>query len=397
MPEINEQLAELGKQTTALREYVEREIAETKKLGTALPETKEALAKITAAMDAIEQRYNEMKARMERVEEKAGRPGAATKHETPGEDSVEVKAYRRFIRGGRESMSVEEQKALAVSSDPQGGYWVVPQRMGSIIESLVQISPMRQIANVVPLSGSQLEWPKENAVPTPVWPAEEGTRSETSFTPAGLEIIPAHELYAEPHATNQMIEDSQFNIDAYLEGVAVRTFAKGEGTKFISGNGVGCPFGIGSDTGITAVAQGEASALTGGDGIIALIHALPSEYAPGSRLIMNRTTLGLIRKLKGGDGHYLWWPDYTGANPPSIQGTPYTEMPDMPDVATNAYPIIYGNFMLGYVIADRVQISLLRDPYTSTTGSVKFKFRKRVGGKPVLQAAFRKLKIAVSV
>ncbi len=396
MPDINEVTEQFKAQVTEFRAYVERELAEVKKNGHAAPETKAALDKLTAAIEASETRYNEMKGRVEHVEEKLGRPGSASTSKAEGK-SIEEKAYEHFLRGGREALSPEESKAMSVAPDSQGGYWVVPQRMASIIPLLVQASPMRQICNVIPLSSNQLEWPKENAVPTPLWVAEQGTRVETAATaPAGLEIIPAHELYAEVYATNQMIEDSAIPVESYIEGVAVRIFAKGEGTKFISGNGVGCPMGILSYD-ITAVAQGEASTFTSGDGVIDLIHALPTAYAAGARLIMNRATLGAIRKVKGGDGHYIWWGDYTGANPPNIVGIPYTEMPDMPDIAANSYPIVFGNFALGYVIADRIGISLLRDPYTSTAGSVKFKYRKRVGGACVLTAAFRKLKIASTV
>lgn len=96
-------------------------------------------------------------------------------------------------------------------------------------------------------------------------------------------------------------------------------------------------------------------------------------------------------------GNYLWSPGIAGAEPPNILGRPYVDAPDMPDISGNAFPVIFGDFKRGYLIVDRTQISILRDPYSlSSSRQIKFVASKRVGGQVVLAEAIRKLKIAAS-
>lgn len=405
--QLKSQLEELGKQTTQFREYVERELTEVKKSGAVAPETKSALDKLTAAMDATEAKFVEsktaldnMRARLEKAEEKLGRPpaGGETKDEWQG--SPEHKAWLKLVKVGDEKLTAEETKALSVSTDTAGGYLVPPQVQAGIIEMLTDFSPVRQIVNVVPISSDILHWPKQTGQASMSWTAEEATRSESTGITFGLEQIPTHEGYIYPFLTRQLIEDSSFPIESWLNEEAGRRFALGEGTAVIAGNGVGQPLGITMDPGIVSTnytAQGEASTLTNGDGLIGLIHSMPTPYVNGAVLILNRTTLGVIRKIKGGDGHYIWWQGYNEANPPNILGVPYVEMPDMPDVGANTFPVYYGNFKRAYVMADRTQISLIRDPFSGkTAGVVQFMFYKRLGGKLVLPAAVKRLKIAAA-
>jgi HK97 family phage major capsid protein len=376
--EVKDGMVELGKATTALREYVERQEAEIKKVGAAMPETKDALDKITARLDNLEM--------------KAARPKASENKDD--ENTPERKAFSTFLRRGAEGLG-EEAKALSVSDDTAGGYTVIPQVQNTIVEYLVEYSPVREVATVVPITTAQLDWPKETATAAGGWTAEEGARTETTGETFGKVTIPAHEMYAWPYVTRQLLEDSAFNIEAFLSRKAAMWLGKLEGTAFISGTGVGSPEGIMTNADVGHTHQGEASTLTSGDGIIKLIHDLQEEYARNGRFLMSRATLGIVRMLKGGDGQYIWWPDYTGSNPPSIQGYPYTQCVDMPAVTTNTYPIVFGDFARAYCIADRTQISLLRDPYSSASaGAVRFMFFKRVGGKVVNAAAIRKLLIA---
>lgn len=103
-----------------------------------------------------------------------------------------------------------------------------------------------------------------------------------------------------------------------------------------------------------------------------------------------------MRKLKDAQGSYIWQPGLADGTPNTILGQPYVEVPDMPDVAADTYPIIFGDLRRGYTIVDRISLSILRDPFTqATNGNIRFIARRRVGGQVVLAEALRKLKVSV--
>lgn len=360
-------------------EYRDRQAEELKTLGAVMPETKAALDRMNERLDAFEAKVNA--------------PAAAP----PPEQSpaAETKAFVKYLRGGR--LSPDEEKALAASDDTTGGYLVPKQTMNSIIQRVVDFSPIRTIANVVPITTSTLEWPSDTADFNGAWTAEAGTRTETTGQTFGKHVITAFECYAYVKVTNQLLEDSAFNLEAYLADKAGRRLAVLEGTAFVSGTGVGQPEGFMTNSSVAHTPSGDASLLKA-NGLVTLAHAIKADYARNATWVLNRATLGTIRTLVLNDyTGYVWQPDYTGSNPPRILGYPYVEATDMPSISGGTFPICFGDFRAAYTIADRVGISVLRDPYTSkTTGVVEFMFRKRVGGLVVNAEAIRKLEIASS-
>ena len=114
-----------------------------------------------------------------------------------------------------------------------------------------------------------------------------------------------------------------------------------------------------------------------------------------ARFTMNRTVQGVVRKLKDGDGTYLWQPSYVAGQPATILGYPVTEMAGMPNLAANALPIAFGDFRRGYLIVDRVGVRVLRDPFTNKP-YVHFYTTKRVGGGVVNPETIKVLKMAAS-
>jgi HK97 family phage major capsid protein len=148
--------------------------------------------------------------------------------------------------------------------------------------------------------------------------------------------------------------------------------------------------------GVGEVVSGDAN-LIKPDGLIDLQYSLHSSYARQARFALNRKTLRDIRKLKDGQGNYLWAPGYANAVPNSILGAPYVEFPDLPDVAAGAYPILWGDFKEAYTIVDRVGLGFLVDFLTmAKKGLVIYRGRKRVGGGVKEPNALKKLKIAAS-
>jgi HK97 family phage major capsid protein len=130
------------------------------------------------------------------------------------------------------------------------------------------------------------------------------------------------------------------------------------------------------------------------NGLITLYHALKTEYARNATWVLNRTTLGAIRKLKEATTEaYIWQPGLADLRPNTILSAPYVEVPDMPSEGADTFPIAFGDWRRAYVIVDRIVMSILRDPFTqATSGNIRYIARKRVGGQVMLAEAIRKLK-----
>ena len=173
-------------------------------------------------------------------------------------------------------------------------------------------------------------------------------------------------------------------------------FAKAEGTAFVSGNAVGKPEGILTNTSVSSVNSGNGTALTA-DGLLTLVHSIKSEYSRNGTFVFNRGTLAAIRKLKDTAGQYVFQAGMmlTGGVTNTILGFPYIEATDMPDVGSGTKPVAFGDFNRAYMIIDRIQMAVLRDPFTqATTGNVRYIARRRVGGQVVQAEAIVKQNIS---
>ncbi|HEY0328801.1 MAG TPA: phage major capsid protein [Rhodopseudomonas sp.] len=222
------------------------------------------------------------------------------------------------------------------------------------------------------------------------WVGETAARPATSTPGLGsLDFTPG-ELYANPAISQQLLDDAAIDLEQWLAGEVEGEFAKQEGIAFLSGNGTNKPYGIltfvtGAANAarhpwgaIATVNSGAAAALTG-DGFIDLMYSLPGEFAANAKLYINRLSLGAARKLKDGQGNYLWQPTYVAGQPATLAGAPIVELPDMPTVAAGNVVALYGDMEATYLIVDRIGISVLRDPFTDKP-YVHFYTVKRVGG-----------------
>ena len=280
-----------------------------------------------------------------------------------------------------------EMKSLSLSPDTLGGYLAPTEYVREIIKAVVEVTPFRAVARTRQTTQKAIQLPKRTGTFSAQWVQEQGTRSETTGLTYGMDEIPTHEMYALVDITNQMLEDAAFNMEAEVRAEATEQFAKAEGAAFLSGSGVGRPFGFLNNASIATVNSGAAAALTA-DGLLSVYYAIKTDYARAAVWMLNRSTIGQIRRLKDGDGEYLWAPGLAGGVPNTINGAPYVEAADMPDVGASAKPVAFGDFRRGYVIVDRIAMEMLRDPYTqATSGSVRMIFRRRVGGQVVLPEA----------
>lgn len=337
-----------------------------------------------AATDKLTERLDKIEARLNRPPAN-GNDNKAEKHE--------IKAFLAYARLGVERMPAEEVKSLTVSSDPGGGYLAPDQFVAEIIRNLVEISPVRQAARIMQTGAGSVILPKRTGTITAAWVGETEDRPATEPAYGQVEI-PTHEAACYIDVSSRLLEDAAINLESELAFDFAEEFGRLEGVAFISGSGVKQPTGLLTAT-IDEVNSGNASALTA-DGLIDLMHDLPAFYRNRGVWMMNGSTVGAVRKLKAsGTGEYLWRDSLAEGNPPTVLGRPVIEAPDMPDVAANAFPVLFGAFADAYRIVDRINLSVLRDPYSQATkGLVRFHARRRVGGAVVKAEALRKLKIA---
>lgn len=322
----------------------------------------------------------------------------------PDERQATRRAFETFLRTGLEGVTPEDRKFLvrdtvpgeakALSSSAGVEFLASPEVVNEIIKGVVEFSPIRSIARVVTTSKKSKQIRKRTGTFAASWVAKTGTRTETTGLTYGMEEVPTHELYALVDVPFEDLEDSDFNLEAELNSEFAEQFGVAEGKAFVSGDAVGEPEGILTNAAVAVTVSGNASAITA-DGLIQLFVDLKDVYARNATWVLKRSTIGAIRKLKDAQNQYLWQPGLAGALPATILDRPYVEAVDMPAVAANAYPVVFGDFRRGYLVLDRIQISVLRDPFSqASTGAVRFHARKRVGGQVILAEAIRKLKIS---
>lgn len=345
----------------------------------------------------------EAKTAIEELEAKFNREGLFAKG---GEKKSDVNAWARAVINahtvGTANLTADQQKALAaveaeykslgIANDASGGYLAPSEFVREIIKGVTEISPARLLARVRQTGSKSIMLPKRTGQFAAQWTADQGSRTETTGLAWGMAEIHAHEMYALIDISQQNLEDSAFDLESELDFEATEQFAVAEGAAFVSGTGVGQPEGILTNADVGFTVSGSAAAVAA-DGLLTLKHAIKTAYARNATWAMNRTTLGSVRKLKDGQGQYLWMPGIAQGKPNTLDGDPYAELPDMPSEGANTFPVAYGDFMRAYSLVDRIAMSMLRDPFTqATSGNIRFLFRRRLGGAVVLPEAIRKLK-----
>ena len=363
---------------------------------------------LEASFEAIERADEEVAALRDEVAALRARLDAeAVAHARPalsgakGEGSPFVE---RYLRKGLEAGV--ELKAASGASDGAGGY-ALPEEIDERIErTLASISPIRAIANVVKVGSAGYRKLVTSGGTPSGWAAETGARAETA-TPGFHEIAPPFgDLYANPAASQAMLDDAAFDVEAWLADEIAAEFARAEGAAFVSGNGVNRPKGFlaaptsdaADDSRPFGTLQYIETGVAGGfpaadpeDVLIDLVQALRPPYRQGAVFVMNSATATRIRKFKTGDGAFLWQPGLAAGRPDTLLGHPVIEAEDMPDIAEDALAIAFGNFRAGYLIAERGETRILRDPFTNKP-FVHFYATRRVGGQVMNSEAIKLLK-----
>jgi len=375
--------------------------------GDALEASFEALEREDEEVAALKVDVAALKARLDAEALAGARPAlAGAKAVGHGSGQAEAPFVERYLRKGLETGV--ELKALTGTSDISGGY-AVPEELDQAIErTLTAISPIRAIANVVKVGTAGYRKLVTTGGTPSGWVAETAGRPETD-TPEFAEIAPPFgELYANPAASQAMLDDAAFDVEAWLAQEIAAEFARAEGAAFVSGNGTAKPKGF-----LAAPNSDEAdgvrefgtlqfveTGVSGGfpasdpqDILIDLVQALRSPYRQGAVFVMNSATASAIRKFRTDDGAFLWQAGLVAGQPDTLLGYPVVEAEDMPDVAANSLSIAFGNFKAGYLIAERGETQILRDPFTNKP-FVHFYATRRVGGQVMNSEAIKLLKFA---
>lgn len=372
-----------------MKEYIDRGDAERKSYGDQLGETKSALAAFNARLDEIETKN------MRPAFGGAGLEWGGSASSRRGSPEVKA-AVLSYWRKGLGGMAEAERKSLSIADSAHAGFLVPDEIRGPIIERLVLITPFRGAVTTYTISSEAAKVPVERGQYSAYMVSETGTRNESQSSEIGEERIPVHEGVAKIIVSNQLLEDRAFPLESYISKKAAQRIAKLQGQKFVSGTGINEPEGILTNINVGYTASGNASALTP-DAFISMAHQLQTFYAVNAKWGFNRKTLGIIRSFKDSQNRYLWEPGLPNANPPAILGIPYLEMPDMPDVAANSFPVVIADFEEMYNWVDRIQMEMQRltEKYAEQ-GQVAFLFRTRFGGQVVLAEAGLKMKVSVS-
>lgn len=352
-----------------------------------------------AEIATLKSDVTEVKARVDRIAVAAQRPALSA----AAAAAPEVKG---FVDGYLRRGSTLELKSISGAVLSDGGY-AVPREIDALIaRQLVAASPIRAIAQVVQTGSAGYRKLIATGQSASGWVSETAGRPETD-TPDFAEIAPpTGELYANPAASQAMLDDAGFDIEAWLAEEIASEFARAEGAAFVSGSGVNRPKGfltqptsaLGDTTRAFGTLQyvGSGAAATLGsdpdERLIDLVHSLKAGHRQGAAFVMNAKTLAEVRKLKTADGAFLWQPGMVEGQADRLLGYPVVEAADMPDIAAGAFPIAFGNFRAGYLIAERTATQILRDPFTNKP-FVHFYATKRVGGQVLDSAAIKLLKI----
>lgn len=355
----------------------------------------------------------ELKALMDRLadlEKKANRPGNATDQNEAVE--VERKALASLLRTGLDA----EIKAASSTSDPAGGYFVLPTVDLSIRNLMTDLSPLRGLADVVTISTDRYERFYSKSARGAQWVSERDTRPQDTARPDLIkQSYPVSELYAAPAATRHLLDDAATDIASWLIQNATHDFAETEGEAFLTGDGIdGKPtglltYGTSNEKDFTRVwgvhqyiPAGHATAPTDTNLVtacISIVAKLRKPYKAGAKWLMNSTTAARLMGIVDSNGRRLWAPTgnlIEGVEHPLL-GYQVEIEEGMPDISegAGAHPIAFGDFKQGFVIVDRQGVRINRDELT-VKGRVIFDVYTRVGGGAGDFNALKFIKIAAT-
>ncbi len=385
----------LGRDYEQFKQINDARLKELERKGSADPLYMEHLEKIGHAMDNY-------RARLDAVETSLSRPAREAAHAFQSGTAYESEykqAFHNYLRKGLDAgLEHIQTKALSVGSDSDGGYLVTPTLSQNIVSIIRESSPIRALATVETISTDSLEIIEDRDEAASGWTTETSPVSDTTTPQVGKRTIPVFEIFAQPKATQKLVDDSAVDIEQWIADKVADVFSRKESTAFVSGNGVSQPRGFltypaGTNWGQIEQVNSGTSATVTADGLIKLFYALKEPYSKRAAFLMNRSLVQAVRLLKDNTNQYIWQPGLAAGAPDTLMGVPVKMASDMPNAGANSLSVAVADFKAAYLIVDRISIRILRDPFTDKP-FVKFYTTKRVGGDVTNFEAIKLLKLA---
>lgn len=426
---LNEKLDSTLKAATAAQKRASELDAFEAKTDSALQKAAEESAKAYAEAQELKQKIDAVEKTAQYMEKMVSRMGTSN---DDAQKEMEAKAHNETIRYLRDGSPISEEvvratceaictkgifgvpeeklqaeiKTLMAGSNPDGGYFIRPERSAKMIQRIFETSAMRSIADVQTTGSDSLEMIiDDDLAGTGGWVCEIEERTNTSTPKIGKLTIPVHEQYAQPRATQKMLDDAGFDIESWLTRKVTTSMTREENRAFVVGDGAGKPRGFLNLPAWTTpgtyqrgalehINSGVSGAVTG-DTLKALQAALIEEYQANATWVMNRTSWVGVITLKDSNGAYLLDPrSMKVGDTMTLLGRPVRFMTDMPATAADARAVAYGDFNAGYTIVDRTGFRVVRDQYTQKPFTL-FYTTKRTGGDVTNYESIKILQLSV--
>jgi HK97 family phage major capsid protein len=356
-------------------------------------EIKTALTALTTDINTKLAPVADLTTRLAAVESKLARPAIHTKAGTDEAKAMESKALDHYLRNfGTDGFRPDEVKAMTAGVNADGGYTIPETFVVEIIKNITEFSPMRDLARVTSVSGSPVILPRRLTTPAQPPVVAEGAAASGTQSTYGQWEIPTYEMREFVDISNQLIEDSAFNLSSEINSDLAEVFGEKEGDLFFNGTGVNQTLGLTKDTDF--VTQAASAIAIKADDLIDLFYSVKSSYSRRGAWGMNRSVIAQVRKFKSTTGEYLWVDSLANGQPATFLGKPVVEVPGLGGVTANSVPVVFGDWDRGYRIFDRIALTMLPDRLTqAANGLVRFHARRRVGGKLVTPEALVGLKM----
>src|SRR6056297_387042 len=301
-------------------------------------------------------------------------------------------AYRSAFWGAmRNKINPSVQNALQIGTDSEGGFLVPAEYENQLIQALEEANVLRNLCHVITTSYGDRKIPVVASHGSAAWMDEESAFSESddAFTQITLS---AYKLGTMLKVSDELLNDSYFDLEAYIAAEFARRIGAAEEEAFLIGNGSAKPTGLlnvtgGAGLGVTAA--GTTAIVI--DEVLDLYHSLKSSYRKNASFLVNDDTIKKLRKLKDGQGQYLWQPSLTSGTPDTILNRPVVTSQYMPTAAAGEKSILFGDFKY-YWIADRQGRTFKRlNELYAANGQVGFLASQRLDGKLILSEAIKVL------
>jgi HK97 family phage major capsid protein len=386
----------------------------------AFRETRTLLLGMQDRLEAVEDHANREAARAASLQLNGGGPDRA--HLVTAEERHHREAFCNWLRNPTShqtraklfeaeaaALSPNETRIASGLSGQDGGHAVPAAVYTNIARRITSVSPIRSIARVTPITSTLTKFPIDRAGTGTGWVGESVARPPTAEPLLDLRTPTYGTVYALLTATEEILMDAAINIETWLVDSASTAIAAAEGAAFVSGNGTNRPTGfLSGPTPVTTVDAsrasgtlqyvpgGAASAITAVDGLVNLFFSLKAAHRSNGTWLMNSATASVLALLKDSTGRLLWSPALAENTPSTLLGRPVAIAEDMPAIGANTFPVAFGDFNEGYIIADQGTLRITVDDNITTPGLVKFYVRRRTGGIIYNSEAIKLLRVSTT-